>query len=1754
MLHAFDDIQFGEETRKVKPDWRRFIFETVSSLEFVSIAAKTENERNLAIHLKESIAYLDANDDVTNFLRETEAQNLKDPRTNSLFYSLLSRVCKGRPLDIVRSFESTRSGAHAFAKLKERFKEETHTKYLDIFGFPWKSSSPIEDKFRNFVQLVSRLGQSLPDAAMEAIIINGLKSSGNQALEYHLRLHSPQSWENLVQCVEKYICTLRTNDDRAPMDIGAVEGSEVFSDPGSAYESDDCYADDDDDDMYDCNAIGNYGRSQSLPRTNFGRGNFQSSPRCQSCNGTGHTRDNCKFRNTKCLYCHKTGHIARACKKKTHSMNQNRSRSSSSLPPRFGGKGNNYNSNFSGKGNNPKCHGCGENHQRTSCPHKDKICSACGKKGHLQRVCKSRGKGANAVTFSTEDAPEQNNSEQCMVLEWSSSGEEQNQILQISPTNIFKWEIEELYEYEDWVNINTPSDFCEPEPEHIFNVGAPLDFRDQFSQRKNIPFLIDSGADCHIIPHSIWNNLKRKHPLRPSDLKLVSASGDKLNVEGVTKLQLYAQGSRVVMDTIVSENVRRPILSCPRLTRMGYTIELSPEKSILKGKDGRIIPLDVDHHGRTILNASVSMVCDLVNENACSTLSPPTPKNLCVDGIRETQVRREVERLKQDFQRLKSGTLPADTPAPEPPWSAATKLVHERAGHIPYNKNCDVCVKNAGVHRHEAGVPSTSAHFDFCEIEFSRQDGQGNLSITKATVLVGAGPEYESYARFVGAKGQIPRSLREFMAMLYARYGKGVTIRGDPEHPLRYTLEQVAENTKLSFVATTVEDKRNNGRGERQVRKVKELFGTLRSDLEKSHDLKLPANHSIYMYLMRHTEWILNNMVRRPYILPNSETMVHLSVFEAQTGMRPVQVRTAKFCEEIYVLRRNKDPKDTRYLKVYFLGIREKDVVCLTTAGEVRIFGFWRFIPPQPFNPRYEPKRKATFISAIGRMRLLQYKHPGCGACNGTALVHSEERRIRLVDHGLPDTYWKDIVQPFSDIAPRRGKRIRSNAAPTLNPKMARLADSDLLVPARDDIENTVVPLRDIPASSNAPPPGYVPRVDPTTPIDLESTSEEKSVPVPMEVQPSKRERPEGSDPNIMTDAPPQEFPSPEKRSKIDLVAQEALEALQISVEENKLKALSDASSLLHTSEPPVVVGVKQLPPCTLEQAKSNEIEKLREMGTFEEVFLSPSDPKPLSGRWVITEKSPDVFKARYVIRGFEEPTDSEEQTFSPTTSLVSIKTTLGYSLANNLFTAVLDISGAFLNAPIQDSAIIVAPPEEYVPSLSNTKPVFWKLKKSLYGLRSSPVRWNEFLSNIFDDLNFETNPIDTCMRKKNSTVLVYHVDDILITGREKDVRSVIGELQNKLDLKWSAVTQKPIRFLGRNLSRENDYFIFTLPDDYVTKALADFGLENLSPLKCLTYNYDTTVDTEFGEKEENDDPAPVTIGYPDYGEYKALEAINQVIICSAETDESFLPSKSPELKKISFKKSKRAPPDEEKGEMNETMQRNFRQLLGRLLWMEHPSSRAVTILLATRAGRATPIDWRNIVNAFRFLLSQPIEQRICGVEFKYPICERSPIGSIYIQSDSSWGLPGHMCRRSLSGGIIYIKISPTHFVLLSCICKKQSAVSLSSMEAETAALVLNSVEGLGIYNLAHMLFPQNDRQIIISTDISSALMLAQRKGAGRRSRHLDVRLFYIQQLNNDPKVKYTRVPGDQNISDLFTKIHSHPPNWMMLKLGFIPK
>ena len=82
-----------------------------------------------------------------------------------------------------------------------------------------------------------------------------------------------------------------------------------------------------------------------------------------------------------------------------------------------------------------------------------------------------------------------------------------------------------------------------------------------------------------------------------------------------------------------------------------------------------------------------------------------------------------------------------------------------------------------------------------------------------------------------------------------------------------------------------------------------------------------------------------------------------------------------------------------------------------------------------------------------------------------------------------------------------------------------------------------------------------------------------------------------------------------------------------------------------------------------------------------------------ISSRWVVTEKSPQEFKARLVVRGFEEEVYPHSD--SPTASRESFKTFLALAAIQIFHIKNMDVKSAFLQGTPLDREVYMEPPWE---------------------------------------------------------------------------------------------------------------------------------------------------------------------------------------------------------------------------------------------------------------------------------------------------------------------------------------------------------------------------------------------------------------------------------------------------------------------------
>ena len=118
--------------------------------------------------------------------------------------------------------------------------------------------------------------------------------------------------------------------------------------------------------------------------------------------------------------------------------------------------------------------------------------------------------------------------------------------------------------------------------------------------------------------------------------------------------------------------------------------------------------------------------------------------------------------------------------------------------------------------------------------------------------------------------------------------------------------------------------------------------------------------------------------------------------------------------------------------------------------------------------------------------------------------------------------------------------------------------------------------------------------------------------------------------------------------------------------------------------------------------------------------------------------------------------------------------------------------------------------------------------------------------------------------------------------------------------------------------------------------------------------------------------------------------------------------------------------------------------------------------------------------------------------------------------------------RKSTSGGMVRWG---TH--VLKWWSKTQPTLALSSGEAELAAIVKSTSEGLGVQaTMEEFGIPA---RLVVRSDAVAAIGIVKRQGLGR-IRHLAVGDLWVQQRSQRGEVEYTKVKGQANTSDMLTK------------------
>ena len=215
--------------------------------------------------------------------------------------------------------------------------------------------------------------------------------------------------------------------------------------------------------------------------------------------------------------------------------------------------------------------------------------------------------------------------------------------------------------------------------------------------------------------------------------------------------------------------------------------------------------------------------------------------------------------------------------APDPGAPTAEDVERHRAeGHCPYRSWCEWCVSGRGVgEHHKKGPKSTIPTIAFDYLVVTKKGIFAKNAVEESKVVLKILVVKDSMSRYIGAhvvstKGAgtdryAVEKLRGDIAWL--GYTK-VTLKSDNEPAITSLLTEALKGLRVEAIEQATEahppayDSKANGSIENAVRQLQGLLRTLKLCLEDRIGKKIPTEHPLLAWLVRHTTWLLSVRIR----------------------------------------------------------------------------------------------------------------------------------------------------------------------------------------------------------------------------------------------------------------------------------------------------------------------------------------------------------------------------------------------------------------------------------------------------------------------------------------------------------------------------------------------------------------------------------------------------------------------------------------------------------------------------------------------------------------------------------------------------------------------------------------------------------------------------------------------------------------------------------------------------------------------------
>ena len=262
--------------------------------------------------------------------------------------------------------------------------------------------------------------------------------------------------------------------------------------------------------------------------------------------------------------------------------------------------------------------------------------------------------------------------------------------------------------------------------------------------------------------------------------------------------------------------------------------------------------------------------------------------------------------------------------------------------------------------------------------------------------------------------------------------------------------------------------------------------------------------------------------------------------------------------------------------------------------------------------------------------------------------------------------------------------------------------------------------------------------------------------------------------------------------------------------------------------------------------------------------------------------------KARVVVCGNFQQVQPGEETCANTPSFPMLRVLVSLASLHGWSAASWEVSTAFLYASLPEEQEVYCRPPNVLLRLGLVQPgIVWKLKKALYGLRTSPKAWEEERDQKLGQLQWNTPQGRVGLVKVESAncvwmipalddkacsnflgMVIAYVDDIIAVGEQDQLDGMKAELDKLYVMKTSGFIPsrydpevEPLRFLGCLIERIPSGQIIMHQRSYIDHCLKANDMEKLKGLTTLP-----AVDERSPHEEEVDENGQLT----DYEEHKS--------------------------------------------------------------------------------------------------------------------------------------------------------------------------------------------------------------------------------------------------------------------------------------------